>query len=242
MFRGARDEGPFLGCVPRTYVFDRGLLLGVTVIPPAVTATSGSGEPAAGLRERKRARTRETIRRSALALFDAQGYAATTVAQIVDAADVSESTFFRYFPTKQDVVLSDELDLPFDAALRSQPKHLELAAALRAAMREVIEGLSAEELSDLRDRVVMVVEVPELWRAALVRLSNRTDQIAGLVAERLRGDPQDPGTRAFAGAMMGALTTLMRLWAENPHVDLLTSIDTALEFFGPIPQPDECAR
>ncbi|HZC12209.1 MAG TPA: TetR family transcriptional regulator, partial [Mycobacterium sp.] len=58
-----------------------------------------------GLRERKKIRTRETIRREAFRLIQENGYAATTVEQIAEAAEVSPSTFFRYFPTKESVLL-----------------------------------------------------------------------------------------------------------------------------------------
>jgi transcriptional regulator GlxA family with amidase domain len=53
-----------------------------------------------GLRERKKTKTRAAIREHALRLFREQGYEATTVEQIAEAAEVSHSTFFRYFPTK----------------------------------------------------------------------------------------------------------------------------------------------
>ncbi|OYD67968.1 TetR family transcriptional regulator [Rhodococcus sp. OK302] len=63
-----------------------------------------------GLRERKKAHTRASIQEHALRLFQERGYDATTVQQIIDACEISESTFFRYFPAKADVVLADDFD------------------------------------------------------------------------------------------------------------------------------------
>ena len=88
-----------------------------------------------GLRERKKARTRATIQQEALRLFREQGYAATTVDEIAAAAEVSQSTCFRYFPTKEDVVMYDALDALMIAAFRAQPPQLSPLAALRGARR-----------------------------------------------------------------------------------------------------------
>ena len=89
------------------------------------------------LRERKKARTRASLREHALRLFREQGYQATTVEQIAAAAEVSPSTFFRYFPTKEDVVIQDDMDTRLFAAFDRQPASLGSVPALRASLREV---------------------------------------------------------------------------------------------------------
>jgi AcrR family transcriptional regulator len=73
---------------------------------PSPSTTS----PRLGLRERKKVKLRRSAQREALRLFAEQGYEATTVEEIADAADISTSTFYRYFPTQEDVVLDDEYD------------------------------------------------------------------------------------------------------------------------------------
>jgi AcrR family transcriptional regulator len=79
-------------------------------------------EPA-GRRERHKARTREDLQRVARELFARQGFAATTVQQIADAADVSERTFFRYFASKEDLLVLDVAALfaAVERAIRDRP-------------------------------------------------------------------------------------------------------------------------
>src|ERR1700684_311512 len=98
-----------------------------------MTAMLGGQGQECGLRERKKARTRASLREHALRLFREQGYQATTVEQIAAAAEVSPSTFFRYFPTKEDVVIQDDMDARLFAAFERQPAELSTIAAVRGA-------------------------------------------------------------------------------------------------------------
>lgn len=74
------------------------------------TAPPEGSEPALGLRERKKQRTRETIARAALELFDRDGFHETTIPAIAAAADVSPRTVSSYFPSKEDLVFPDQDD------------------------------------------------------------------------------------------------------------------------------------
>ena len=80
-------------------------------------------EKATGRRERKKQETSEAIQVAARRLFAAQGYAATTVQQIADEADVSERTLFRYFESKEDLLLPDveAFFRAVESAIRGRP-------------------------------------------------------------------------------------------------------------------------
>jgi AcrR family transcriptional regulator len=106
-----------------------------------------------GLRERKKARTRAVIRQEALRLFRERGYSGTTVEQIAAAADVSPATFFRYYPTKEDVVLQDDLDVLLPEAVEAQPAGLNPIAAVRAAIKETMGQLGPAELDRLQETI-----------------------------------------------------------------------------------------
>lgn len=73
-----------------------------------ITAMGMESAPRPGLRERRRIATRRALTDAAFALFSEQGYEATTVDQIADAAEVSRASFFRYFAAKDDVLGSDD--------------------------------------------------------------------------------------------------------------------------------------
>jgi AcrR family transcriptional regulator len=159
--------------------------------------------PRLGLRERKKARTRLQIQEHALRLFREQGYEATSVEQIAEAAEVSPSTVFRYFPTKPDLVINDDLDERMIEAFRAQPPELSAVQALRASFRSGFGGLAGEELALQYERERLMRSVPELREAMLGELARTMREIADLVAERSGRPTDDDAVLALAGAVIG---------------------------------------
>ena len=160
------------------------------------------------LRERKKARTRASLREHALRLFREQGYPATTVEQIAAAAEVSPSTFFRYFPTKEDVVIQDDMDARLFAAFDRQPPELGHIAALRAALREVVATFAPDELEQLREASVLQMTVPEIRARVLDDMNRMIGMMAEAVAKRAGRTPDDLAVRTYVGAIFGVMTTV----------------------------------
>jgi AcrR family transcriptional regulator len=181
-----------------------------------------------GLRERKKARTRAAIRQHALRLFGEQGYAGTTVEQIAEAAEVSPSTFFRYFPTKEDVVLQDDFDLIAIERFEAQPAGLSPIAALRAAMREAVEDAPPEQIEQWRELTRLTTSVPELRARVLDEWMRTVNMVAELMAKRLGRDPRDIGVRTLAGAVTGVGMSVMLTLLDDPTADTLALMDEGL--------------
>src|ERR1700756_3363225 len=118
-----------------------------------------------GLRERKKIKTRQAIRRSAFRLIDENGYANTTVEQIAEAAEVSPSTFFRYSPSKESVLLADDMDPVMLAALARQPANLSPVAAVRRAAEETFATMSEDQWEVERTRQRLMFSIPEIKAA-----------------------------------------------------------------------------
>jgi len=179
-------------------------------------------------RERKKARTRGAIQREALRLFAEQGYEATTVTGIAAAAGVSHTTFFRYFPTKEDVVLGDEYDPLLEAALRNRPESEDLVERVQNAVGEGLAAVCAADRDALLARVRLLISAPPL-RARLWEDLRGTQ---GLLERALAGtdDPTAVPMRArvVAAACLAVLTTVITSWAhEGGRADLPALIDGA---------------
>lgn len=182
-----------------------------------------------GLRERKKARTRAAIREHALRLFEEQGYAATTVDQIAEAADVSPSTFFRYFPTKEDVVLADDYDPLLLQALREQPADVHPVEAVKRAIRQVFSAVSAEDWAVERRRQGILQSVTDLRARALHQYTSTMGLLAGAVAERAGLPADDFPSRVLAGAVMGVCLAALPGGAMSFDEREFVNLDRALD-------------
>ncbi|MGX6601456.1 TetR family transcriptional regulator [Micromonosporaceae bacterium Da 78-11] len=167
----------------------------------------GAGGPV-GLRERKKAKTRAAIRAHAMRLFEEQGYPATTVDQIAEAAEVSPSTFFRYFPTKEDVVLTDDYDPLIAAAIRAQPPEMHPIDAIIVGMREVYGSMSRADFDAEGRRQLLFQAVPELRARAMQQTAAVIEMLGQVTAERAGLAPDDFSAKVLAGAVVGAVMAI----------------------------------
>ena len=182
------------------------------------------------LRERKRTRTRLMIQTEALRLFREKGYAHTTVEEIADAAAISPRTFFRYFPSKEDVVIWDEYDPLALELLESRPTEEPLVETFRAVVRETLSGLYRRDPERLLVRVRLSATVPELRARFLDERTHGVEQLAPLLAAKRGAAADELALRVIGSALLAAVTVALDLWQKDDgKSDLLALLDQATD-------------
>ena len=169
----------------------------------------GVSNPVLGLRERKKIQTKETIQREACRLFDENGYANTTVEQIAEAAEVSPSTFFRYFPSKELVLMADDLDRVTIDALARQPADLSTLQAFRRAFDITMKTVSQDNWELERTRQRLVFSIPELKAAQFDTYHRIIRLLAEADCQRTGRKGDDFEVRVFFGVLAGALMAVI---------------------------------
>lgn len=191
--------------------------------------TAPEAQPPMGLRERKKLKTRVAIRQATYRLIQEQGYEATTIEQIAEAAEVSPSTVFRYFATKEDIVLTDEYDPIMEAALRSRPLDEPPLESLRLMMREALTSFATAEDEELRQRTRLMVEIPAIRSRMTETMSDTAKVLSQVLADRTGRSADDLRIRVFIAAVLGALREVTLYWGEHGQEgDLITMVDEAL--------------
>ena len=163
-----------------------------------------------------------------MGLFTRQGFDGTTVEEIADACEVSPRTFFRYFPTKEDVLFADA-DTRRDcllAVLADQPADMPTFAALEAAMRALAANYR-DDRAALVARFKVVQESPQLqaykaehqhgWEAAVVDVLERRTEVHGKPVAREE-------LQLLTAVATAALRVSLDVWVaepDGPDLDVL---------------------
>ncbi len=196
-----------------------------------------AGRELPGLRERKKARLRRQIVETALRLFHKRGYERTRIEDIVQVLEISQPTFFRYFPTK-DAVLREVGKKGF--ACQTEKLKLELSS----------RATTAERLRRFYETMAKLTEADRpLWQAVVLAGAmdpvrspdmRKSEEASVSLLREILAQGQDRGdvTRAFpvvhlAEFMEGLFNTVVRQWAVDltgPH-KLTERVRSAVEFF-----------
>jgi AcrR family transcriptional regulator len=186
--------------------------------------------PEPGLRERRKQRTRVAIQREAMRLFAEQGYEATTVEQIADAAEVSPSTFFRHYPTKEDVVLLRDRDRLMAELILARPADEPAIAAVRAGILAAIRATFAEDDEELvRERMGFMLSVPAI-RARMFEQGSATQRMfCRALGTRTGRDPDTFEVQVTAAVVRGALGAAVLRWSREPGTELADLTGRALD-------------
>jgi AcrR family transcriptional regulator len=191
----------------------------------------GMVEPAP-LRDRKKQRTRDAIIQAAVRLFSKKGFESTTVEEIAAAAEVAPRTFYRYFPTKEDVVFVDQ-DLEDEAAERElrdlRPGESDMDRVSRA-VRAILK-VTSRNLDSLLEMYRLVEATPAL-RARALEIAWRSERrIAEVLAGKARGPEAELRARILAACVPAALRAVFLSWFESggrSSASLWKDLDKAL--------------
>ncbi|MFT4086724.1 MAG: TetR family transcriptional regulator [Gordonia sp. (in: high G+C Gram-positive bacteria)] len=195
---------------------------------PASAASATTPGPRLGLREKNKARTRAAIRAAALHLISTQGYAATTVAQIAEAAEVSHTTFFRYFQTKEHVMISDDLDDQRQQVLEDIPPGLDRFDLLRRIISDTVSVDAGDPWASNIDRIKLIRDEPVLRVAHQREVDRVVSELTGFIAGYLGVDVDDFRLRVFIAAVSGVMFHVaerVEVPDETVVGDLMSALD-----------------
>jgi mycofactocin system transcriptional regulator len=168
----------------------------------------------------------------AFALFAVRGFDATTVDEIAAAAGIGRRTFFRYFPSKNDIpwgAFEDELER-MRARLKACPPEVPLADAIRVALID-FNRVTPEQVPLHRRRMELILRVPTLLAHSTLRFTAWREVVAEFVAERTGRRQDDLAPQAVAHAVLGVAVAAYEHWLDDQGSDLPALLDDAMRQF-----------
>jgi mycofactocin system transcriptional regulator len=194
-----------------------------------VAATGPTPAASAGNPGRRRVTSRADLEQTAFTLFAERGFEATTVDEIAVAAGIGRRTFFRYFPSKNDIpwgAFEDELERMRER-LGACPREVPLMDAIRVALID-FNQVAPAQVPLHRRRMELILRVPTLLAHSTLRFTAWRAVIADFVAERTGSCPQDLAPQAIAHAILGVSVAAYEHWLDNPRADLGLLLDQAM--------------
>ncbi|MEE4026043.1 TetR family transcriptional regulator [Gordonia sp. PKS22-38] len=195
---------------------------------PTTTPGCGPGRRI-GLREKNKIRTRKAIRDAAMRLFAENGYNHTTVEQIAREAEVSHTTFFRYFASKEQVVISDDLDEARQEAIEAIPPGLSHFDLLRRLISEMFRIGTADEWASNSERMRLIQSEPVLRTAYQIESDGAISHATDFFAEYTGARPDDIRLRVFIAAAGGVMFHFAQAVDEVQDENLLATLLQAVD-------------
>ncbi|WP_431958716.1 TetR/AcrR family transcriptional regulator [Nocardia lijiangensis] len=181
-----------------------------------------------GLLERRKIQAMLEIQDVALALFESDGYRKVSVEQVAAAAGISASTIYRYFGTKEKLVVWDHVDTQALTLLTADTgvvTSAELLAAIAAAAPTVIAAIThSGEEHRIRRRVRLMTSEPEVRTGELLQIHSLEHHIRRLLALRLARDEADLAIRYAAAQAAWGYFTAVDHWAATEFTEPLTEV------------------
>lgn len=182
--------------------------------------------PRPGLRERKKQQVRTAMTEAALELFWGGGYDTTTLEELIDRAEVSMRTFFRYFDSKQAVALAAEQELWDEllADIRSAPLHGTVVEVLRRSLTSALESMDDDWDRRFITTRGLAATAPELFDASSLTTLRVQRQIVELLEQRLGIDARNEvRLRLVCDMAMSAWRTSAQNWVRRGRRSLKKS-------------------
>jgi AcrR family transcriptional regulator len=166
---------------------------------------------ATGLRERRREKARQAIQECALDLFDERGFGAVTIEEIAAAAEVSPSSVYRYFGTKEGILVADEFDTMSEEALEDLlDVNDPVESLLQIVLRYEAADTSRSEPGPWR-RVRYFFQEPSVRMAACAALDRASQRITPLLA-RPGGGLTGAQARVASNALVFGYFAALEQW------------------------------